>query len=78
MYDILAKPVQNFLLLDLTTSASILECRVWGNGVVAITADMQLYVAEVGLDYDNWHRRIPLYMSSIKASCINRSLFDSP
>lgn len=47
MYDILGKLVHNFLLLDLTTSANVLECVFWGDGIVAVTSDMQLYVAEV-------------------------------
>ena len=46
VYDILGKLVNNFLLLDLTTSANVLECMFWGDGIVAITTDMQLFVAE--------------------------------
>ena len=46
VYDILGKLVHNFLLVDLTTSANVLECVFWGDGIVAITSDMQIFVAE--------------------------------
>jgi hypothetical protein len=50
-YDIHGKLVRNFLLLTLTDTSStahILECHFWGNGVVAIASDMEIHVAEVG------------------------------
>ena len=47
MYDILGKLVHNFLLLELTTSTNVLECVIWGDGIVAITSDMQIFVVEV-------------------------------
>ena len=47
IYDIHGKLVRNFLLLDAVATAHVLECHFWGNGVVAITSDMQLFVAEV-------------------------------
>ena len=31
------------------TTLKILECSFWGDGVVGVGSDMQLYVAEVGL-----------------------------
>jgi hypothetical protein len=46
IYDIQGKLVYNFLILDLMTSANVLECIFWGDGVVAITSDMQIFVAE--------------------------------
>lgn len=47
IYDIHGKLVRNFLLLEAATTVHILECQFWGNGVVAISSDMQLFVAEV-------------------------------
>lgn len=47
LYDIHGKLVRNFLLLDLSTTSHVLECHFWGNGVVCITSDMQIFVAEV-------------------------------
>lgn len=47
MYDIHGKLLKSFLLLDVSTTAHVLECRFWGNGLVAITSDMQLFAAEV-------------------------------
>lgn len=47
IYDIHGKLVRNFLLLDAVTTVHVLECHFWGNGVVAISSDMQLFVAEV-------------------------------
>ena len=46
IYDIHGKLTRNFLLLDVVTTAHVLECHFWGNGVVAITSDMQIFVAE--------------------------------
>jgi len=46
IYDIHGKLVRNFLLLEAATTVHILECHFWGNGVVAISSDMQLFVAE--------------------------------
>ena len=47
IYDVHGKIVRNFLLLDVITAVQIVECHFWGNGVVALTSDMQLHVAEV-------------------------------
>jgi hypothetical protein len=47
MYDIRGKLVHNFLVIDFTTQGDVIECLFWGNGVVAMTADMQIFVAEV-------------------------------
>lgn len=47
IYDIHGKLVRSFLLLDVVTTSHVLECHFWGNGVVAITSDMQIFVAEV-------------------------------
>lgn len=47
IYDIHGKLVRNFLLLEAATTVHILECHFWGNGVVAISSDMKLFVAEV-------------------------------
>ena len=47
MYDIRGKLVQNFSIIDFSTSANVLECLFWGNGIVAITTDMQIFIAEV-------------------------------
>lgn len=47
MYDIRGKLVHNFLVIDFTTQGNVIECLFWGNGVVAMTADMQIFVAEV-------------------------------
>jgi hypothetical protein len=49
IYDIQGKLVRNFLLLDVVANEHIVECHFWGNGVVAVTSEMQLYVAEVSL-----------------------------
>ena len=49
MYDILGKLTHSFLLVELTTSANICECLFWGDGVVGITMDMQIFVAEVSM-----------------------------
>mmetsp|Transcript_15400 Transcript_15400/g.23213 ORF Transcript_15400/g.23213 Transcript_15400/m.23213 type:complete len:848 (-) Transcript_15400:170-2713(-) len=46
IYDIHGKLVRNFLILEAVTSVHILECHFWGNGVVAISSDMQLFVFE--------------------------------
>lgn len=46
LYDIHGKLLKTFLLLDVTTTSHIQECKFWGNGVVAMTADLQLFVAE--------------------------------
>jgi hypothetical protein len=46
IYDIHGKLVRNFLLLDAVTTVHVLECHFWGNGVVVISSDMQLFVAE--------------------------------
>ena len=47
IYDIRGKLVQNFSVVDFSTSANVLECLFWGNGIVAMTADMQIFVVEV-------------------------------
>lgn len=47
IYDIHGKLTRNFLLLDVVATAHVLECQFWGNGVVAITSDMLIFVAEV-------------------------------
>jgi hypothetical protein len=52
LYDIHGKLVCNFLLLDAVTKVHILECHFWGNGVVAISSDMTLYVYEVSFKKD--------------------------
>jgi len=46
IYDIHGKLLRNFLLLDVMSNTHVIECQFWGNGIVAIGADMQLYVAE--------------------------------
>lgn len=46
LYDIYGKLVRNFLLLEVVTTAHVVECHFWGNGVVVITSDMQIFVAE--------------------------------
>ena len=51
MYDIRGKLVQNFSIIDFSTPANILECLFWGNGIVAITSDMKIFVAEVNCIY---------------------------
>jgi hypothetical protein len=51
MYDIRGKLVHNFLVIDFTTQGNVIECLFWGNGVVAMTADMQIFVAEVQACY---------------------------
>ena len=50
IYDIRGKLVQNFSVVDFSTSANVLECLFWGNGIVAMTADMQIFVVEVSLN----------------------------
>jgi hypothetical protein len=47
MYNIFGKMVHTFLLLDASTTAHVVECQFWGNGVVAIASDFQLHIAEV-------------------------------
>ena len=51
IYDIRGKLVQTFSVIDFSTSANILECLFWGNGIVAVTTDMQIFVAEVSYVY---------------------------
>jgi hypothetical protein len=46
MYDIQGNSVYNFLIIDLMTITDVLECVFWGDGVVVVTANMQIYVAE--------------------------------
>ena len=55
MYDIRGKLVQNFSIIDFSTPANILECLFWGNGIVAITSDMKIFVAEVNCIYSYWY-----------------------
>jgi hypothetical protein len=52
VYDIHGKLVRNFLLLDAITAVHLIECHFWGNGVVALSSDMQLYVVEVCMAID--------------------------
>lgn len=47
VYDIQGKLVQSFLLMEVLSNTYITECHFWGNGVVAMASDMQLYVYEV-------------------------------
>lgn len=47
IYDIHGNLVQSFLLLEASNNAHVMECQFWGNGVVAMASDLQLYVAEV-------------------------------
>jgi hypothetical protein len=48
IYDIFGKVIKNFMLPENSTSSiHILECQFWGNGIVAMNADMQIFVAEV-------------------------------
>ena len=58
MYDIRGKLVHSFLIIDFTTQGNVLECLFWGNGVVAMTSDMQIFVAEVS-------ETLHLYTSSL-------------
>ena len=51
IYDIHGKLVKNFLLLDAVATDHIVECHFWGNGVVAISSNMQLYAAEVRMTF---------------------------
>lgn len=46
MYDIGGNIVYTFLIMELMTIADVLECVFWGDGVVVVTAKMQIYVAE--------------------------------
>jgi hypothetical protein len=46
-YDIHGKLAKTSLLMDAVSSAHIVECHFWGNGVVAMASDMELHVAEV-------------------------------
>ncbi len=47
MYDIHGKLIHSFVLVDLVNkNIHVMECHFWGNGVVVIASDMQLYVAE--------------------------------
>jgi hypothetical protein len=47
VYDIHGKVVRNFSLLEVSRSVYLVECHFWGNGVVAISSSMELFVAEV-------------------------------
>lgn len=47
LYNIHGDLMRSFLLLDVVTSAHVLECQFWGNGVVVLASDYKLYVAEV-------------------------------
>lgn len=49
MYDIHGKLVRNFLVLDAITTVHVIECHFWGNGVVVLTSDMQLFVVEASI-----------------------------
>ena len=46
VYDIYAKLVQRISMMDSTYPAQILECAFWGDGVVAISSDFQLFVVD--------------------------------
>lgn len=46
MYDIHGKLVSTFSLVDAGVTVQIQECHFWGNGVVSMTSDSQLLVAE--------------------------------
>lgn len=46
MYDIHGNEIRNFPLANSTLDIRLLECHFWGNGVVAIDSNMDLYVAE--------------------------------
>eukprot|EP01041_Mallomonas_annulata_P005078 gene5078-10164_t len=46
VYNILGKIVRTFLLLDQISATHVVECHFWGNGIVALTTEMQLFVAE--------------------------------
>ena len=81
LHDIHGKIVRNFLLLDVITAVEIVECHFWGNGVVALTSDMQLHVAEAIIWYyafscdiasGLWCRR-----SVISSSCIQLKIAKS-
>jgi hypothetical protein len=52
--------VKNFVLSP--GDATLVECHFWGNGVVGLSADMQLFVYEVFL----------LYSTSLKISGIGQ------
>jgi hypothetical protein len=45
VYDIHGRLVKNFVLAP--GDATLVECHFWGNGVVGLSADMQLFVYEV-------------------------------
>ena len=46
IYDIHGGFLRFFRLIEILTNAEILECKFWGDGVVAISSDMRLWVAE--------------------------------
>ena len=53
LYDLHGKLLQNISIFEVVPSATlqILECNFWGNGVVCMASDMQVYVLE-GLSVD--------------------------
>jgi hypothetical protein len=74
MYDIRGKLVHNFLVIDFTTQGNIVECFFWGNGVVAMTSDMQIFVAEVksaiSSRFDSLEMTIKAPYSLLNSFCI--------
>ena len=53
LLDINGKLVQNFLIHSNTSSSHhIVECQFWGNGVVCMASDMQIYVVDGFTSHD--------------------------
>lgn len=46
IFDIHGKLITTFLLLEFTSTSSVIECHFWGNGVAVITSEMEIFVAE--------------------------------
>ena len=51
MYNIHGKLLKSFLLWDSSLTIHILECKLYGNGIVAIASDLTVFTAEVRLSY---------------------------
>lgn len=75
MYDIRGKLVHSFLIIDFSTQGDVLECLFWGDGVVAMTSDMQIFVAEVCRSFASVHPKsgyFPRCTTDLVYTCILR------
>ena len=52
IYDTIGKLIKSFMLLEITSVHKIVECVFWGDGVVSVATDLQLYIADGLSSYD--------------------------